>query len=439
MNRILLNVLAVLGSIAFLSGCEGSGTSTSATAQTGQLIDAAVANINYETETLSGVTDFQGNYLYEDGETVTFSIGSISFPPVVASGVVTPLDLAGSNDVENDFVVNIIRFLQTLDTDGDPSNGITISDEAKEAATVDIDFDVSKADFESNSEVIAVISQGGQDSAVSALISESAAIAHFESTLQAADITFGKFVGTWLVSSDNENDLLLFTFFDDGTYLHAEVDVDTTGTENPDEISGMEWGTYEVNELGEFYSETTYFDENGDTGLTDVITSTDASSRDGAVVEFSFSNNDQTLTFTITEYENGVAQTPVDTMTFSKVSDNGIQGTWLISGDNENELLLFVFLADNTYVHAEVDRDLSTAENPSEDNGLEWGNYSLNNQTNELTVTFDNGGETDFNGDTGLSDFVGTSGQIYVSVSGNKLTMTINEDGEEEDLIFKRH
>ncbi|MGY3569526.1 hypothetical protein [Vibrio paucivorans] len=447
MNKTLLSVL--LGGSVVLAGCggdsssssdsSGSGSSgSSTTAQTGQFIDAAVANINYETETLSGVTDENGNYQYEEGETVTFSIGSVTFPPVLASGVVTPLDIADSNDTEDDQVVNIIRFLQTLDTDGDPSNGITISDDVKTAATEDIDFDVSKTDFESDSEVLAVIAQGGQESTISTLIDESDALSHFEGSLNSFDITFGKFVGTWLISGDNENELLLFTFFEDGTYLHAEIDTDLENAENPDEINGMEWGEYEVNDLEEFFSETTYFDENGDTGLTDIITSDLTDSQDGATVVFSFSDDGLTLTFNITEYENEV-NVGTETMTFTKLTSNGIVGTWLIAGENENELLMFTFLDDGTYVHAEVDTDLSTADNPSEDNGLEWGSYELNSQTNEMIISFDSLG-TDLNGDTGLSDFADSSdNQLFVTVSGDVMTVRVVEGSDEETLTFYRH
>ncbi|MEZ8822913.1 hypothetical protein AB6E04_01045 [Vibrio amylolyticus] len=438
MNNYKFKTLVALSGAIILAGCNGSSSSTSATAQTGQFIDAAVANINYATETLSGVTDANGNYLYEAGETVTFSIGSITFPPVLASGVVTPLDIANSNDTEDDQVINIIRFLQTLDTDGDPSNGITISNDAKDAATVDIDFDVSKSVFESNSTVLGVIASGGQDSAPSALVSEASALSHFESTLQTAGITFGKFVGTWLVSGTNENELLMFTFFADGTYVHAEIDTDLQNAQNPNEVNGMEWGTYEVNTIGEFFSATTYFDENGDTGLTDVITSATASSTDGATITFGFSNNDQTLTFTIKEYVSG-SVTTTDTLVFTKLVDNGIVGTWSISGTNENELLMFTFLSDGTYVHTEVDTDLSTATNPNENNGVEWGKYSINAQTNEMTVSFDDASKTDLNGDTGLSDFVGNANnQVFATVSGDLLSLRIVESGSEETLTFKR-
>ncbi|WP_052771986.1 hypothetical protein [Vibrio mexicanus] len=435
-NKTIITSLLV----GVIAGCGSDSSSTTATtgSESGVFVDAAVANVNYRTETVSGVTDSEGKYTYNLGETVTFSIGSIEFPPVPASGVVTPLDLAGTNDTEDDQVINIIRLLQTLDTDGDPSNGITISDDAKDAATTDIDFDVDKASFAANQTVLSLISQGGQDSSVTELVSESAALAHFESTLSSVGVTFGKFVGTWLVSGTNENELLMFTFFADGTYVHAEIDTDPQNAENPDEISGMEWGKYSVNDLGEFYSDTTYFDQNGDTGLTDIIRTSDINSRDGGVLKFTFNSDATVLTFNITEYESG-SQTDTSTLTFNKLTGTGIIGTWLITGENENELLMFTFLNDGTYVHAEVDTDLSTATNPNENNGLEWGNYSLNAQTNELTVSFDNQNLTDLNGDVGLSDAVtNVITQMFATVNGDVLQLRVLEASSEQNLTFLR-
>ena len=93
-------------------------------------------NIGYRTETVEGVTNSLGEYNYIVGETVTFFIGDLVFPTVSASGVVTPLQLADTEDTSDPTVVNIIRLLQTLDVDGDPSNGIEISDTARFAVRV---------------------------------------------------------------------------------------------------------------------------------------------------------------------------------------------------------------------------------------------------------------------------------------------------------------
>ncbi len=94
--------------------------------RTGYLVDSPVENLGYRTATHSGRTDAQGKYLYEEGETVTFFICDLEFPPVPATGYITPFDMAGTTDITNSTVINIATFLQTLDQDGNADNGIFI-------------------------------------------------------------------------------------------------------------------------------------------------------------------------------------------------------------------------------------------------------------------------------------------------------------------------
>ncbi len=94
--------------------------------KSGYLVDSPVENLGYRTATHSGRTDAQGKYLYEEGETVTFFICDLEFPPVPATGYITPFDMAGTTDVTNSTVINIATFLQTLDQDGNADNGIFI-------------------------------------------------------------------------------------------------------------------------------------------------------------------------------------------------------------------------------------------------------------------------------------------------------------------------
>jgi len=94
---------------------------------------------------------------------------------------------------------------------------------------------------------------------------------------------------------------------------------------------------------------------------------------------------------------------------------------------------MIVFFDDGTYFHGEVDEDDDT-----EISGMELGTYAHDESTGLLTVTqtFDN------NGSTGLTDFVGVGApNIFVEVSGDTLTATIDENGDElidETIIFQR-
>ncbi len=113
--------------------------------------DSAVHNLLYTTETQSAFTNPNGEFYHLAGETVTFSIGDIVLPSSLISALMTPLNLAQSVDMEDPVVVNIARFLQTLDADTNPGNGIKIPNAAHTlAAGISINFNQSVADFESD-------------------------------------------------------------------------------------------------------------------------------------------------------------------------------------------------------------------------------------------------------------------------------------------------
>lgn len=133
-------VWSILGMILLVAaiGCSGLGSSVSSTpgVLTGVFIDGPVAGITYKTPTVGGMTDATGTFKYKEGEEVTFSIGRVVLGSAAGKPVLTPLDIAaGAKDTSDQRVVNISVLLQTLDQDGNPENGITIS--RKTASFVD--------------------------------------------------------------------------------------------------------------------------------------------------------------------------------------------------------------------------------------------------------------------------------------------------------------
>ena len=86
-----------------LFGCSSSsdGTGSSGTPITGVFIDSAVTGITYSTASQSGTTNTSGEFTYIDGESVTFSIGSLNLPSVAAKSVVTPVDMSATGNVDN--------------------------------------------------------------------------------------------------------------------------------------------------------------------------------------------------------------------------------------------------------------------------------------------------------------------------------------------------
>jgi hypothetical protein len=100
----------------------------------GTLVDAPVEGVGYESGALSGVTGSNGEFRYEVGNTVRFSIGDIALGrPVTGKAVITPLDLVENGTSDTPAVINIARLLQSLDSR--PGDGfITIPPEVRAAA-----------------------------------------------------------------------------------------------------------------------------------------------------------------------------------------------------------------------------------------------------------------------------------------------------------------
>jgi hypothetical protein len=145
---------------------------------TGIFLDSAVSGLNYKTTTQSGKTNELGEFSFQSDETITFSIGNIELPSTAASLYLTPLDLFQTTNINQIEVVNLLRLLQSLDSDGDASNGIEITETVHQlAANLELDF--SASDFDQQSAML--ISQSGAFNQI--LISASAAIEHFQLTL----------------------------------------------------------------------------------------------------------------------------------------------------------------------------------------------------------------------------------------------------------------
>lgn len=186
-KRLALASLAVatLGLTACGGGSNGSNDpgnpGNTTVSLTGVFIDSPVDGLRYVSKsaagvtTHSGATNAKGEFQYESGGSVTFSIGDITFPPVAAKSTLTPLDVAGTSDVHDTSVVNIARLLQSLDFDGDPSNGIKIGDAAHTAAAGMGGLDFASATFDSA--VTSLVANSGSTN--TALVDADSAINHF--------------------------------------------------------------------------------------------------------------------------------------------------------------------------------------------------------------------------------------------------------------------
>ena len=145
-NRLVFGT--ALGS-ALLGACGGGGGGGGS--PTGQFVDSLVSGLDYNTSGGSlGTTDADGRFSYGSGQSLTFFVGDIVLGVAPGAAILTPVDLiAGATDETNEEVINIARFLQTIDLDQDPDNGIEISDTVRQAAVGQtIDFTTDAVTFE---------------------------------------------------------------------------------------------------------------------------------------------------------------------------------------------------------------------------------------------------------------------------------------------------
>ncbi|WP_341675811.1 esterase-like activity of phytase family protein [Niveibacterium sp. SC-1] len=140
MNKKILATLLASVVAAGLTACGNDDDAAPAPAPTpqpqtvtGVLLDAAVQGVDYATPTGSGTTDTKGQFSCKEGEKISFSIGGITLGSVSCATTVTPQDLAAAAAIGEDAVINRLLFLQTLDQDGNPANGIQIPADVKAA------------------------------------------------------------------------------------------------------------------------------------------------------------------------------------------------------------------------------------------------------------------------------------------------------------------
>jgi hypothetical protein len=170
---------------------EETGNATVVVVASGTLVDAPVEGVRYESGALAGVTGSNGEFRYEVGNTVRFSIGDIALgQPVTGKAVITPLDLVENGTSETPAVINIARLLQSLDSQ--PGDGIiTIPAEVRAAAVRSnpavaaaiefMDFSDEPAFINAASQLVAVLAGDYPFTAV--LVDADQARAHLERSL----------------------------------------------------------------------------------------------------------------------------------------------------------------------------------------------------------------------------------------------------------------
>ena len=210
-SRRFALLLCALSPALMVTGCPDAVYCNNGVCH-GYYYDSLVSGLNYESRSEDGVThtgvtgedDDPGRFSYSEGDTVYFSLGDISLGRIVAKDRVTPFDLVdieeraiGGCEVDGVLpedtdafrrVVNLAVLFQTLDTNGDHTDGIEIRSEV--AALFEgssFELDQPRTTFQVDTELRAVLDEANSRD----LFSETRALVQPEDALRALYLGLG--------------------------------------------------------------------------------------------------------------------------------------------------------------------------------------------------------------------------------------------------------
>ena len=187
------------GAVTVTESNGGATTTTSSSV----LIDGVVEGVEYFTTSgMSGLTNQEGLFNYQDGDDITFKVGGVVLGTATAEDVTSGrtflqdiADVERSN-LSDDYLENMAVFLQSLDENHDSNDGIVITDDTR-LALQNVDFDLREANEEELQHLIEQI--GGQ------YVNEADAMKHVKDMLiQHADMTETDFDKSGLSVGDTD-------------------------------------------------------------------------------------------------------------------------------------------------------------------------------------------------------------------------------------------
>ncbi|WP_016956119.1 hypothetical protein [Catenovulum agarivorans] len=396
----------------------------------GVFVDSPVEGVYYETDSQSGMTDSDGGFYYYDGEYITFSVGDVELPEVMAMYEITPMDLVPSaTDVNDETVVNLLQFLQSLDSDGDPDNGIYI-DSAAHGEFSGMVLDFTAADFDTtfaaslaNLNLILVDAQDAIDHFVNG---------GYYPPMHSMDKGLD---GSWIFveTDDAGNDVgrHVLTFIEGNRYILSH---ETDDQEGNDQVAGsVEFAKYEIDEHGQFHVVQVIEASDGDGGLEN----------EGRPNEQFFSYNDmgqlELKMREAPELPDGQWDTDknnwgdYNVLTFENAfsSTNAMTGSWILQdmddsgmpvADSYHVITLF---GGGEYSVAHTMNQEAYGDDMAVAASSEWGSYTMDDNGFMINTP-----HVDLDGPGGLYDADNIDGNIQdISLTADG-SLEITEDGD---------
>jgi para-nitrobenzyl esterase len=190
MKKRSLTLALAAAAVAAITGCGGDG-GISSTAFTGALVDSGVQGVTYFCGGKTGVTGENGHFDCTTAP-VSFSLGTITLgtiDAITSDYLVFPQDIAGvDRNVTTGVVASMAILFQSLDSDGDPTNGITIAPETVallngQASTPLNIADYTPASMEALMGDVVAAAVAADPSSQLAVVPEAQALANLEETV----------------------------------------------------------------------------------------------------------------------------------------------------------------------------------------------------------------------------------------------------------------
>lgn len=392
-----LRPLALATAVSLLAACGGDNNSSSSASGTGTLTDAAIAGVSYRTSSgITGVTDAEGKFRYNPGDTVTFRLGSLVLGTIPTTGdeeTITPIQLVNAingltDQQKENMVTNLLVLLQSVDADGNPDNGIDIPATVATALTTavadtlaDSLKDTLPASFVADGDLLALADAAGESAYVP---TPAEALQHFENQF------LKQLAGTYSIRDNDSGDIIVFRFRPNGSYIMGEYGPTSYDGDVVVGSSGIEVGSIVWNPVTGEVSAEVGLDTNGEWGLSHPLeTEKIFFQMDGANLRVR-TEGGENETFVMTRIEN---------------RDGSVVGAW---ANNYGEfpahtvnVQQFVFFSDGVYMMLDPlgDTEIGPDDPSCGDPGIEVGNYSFSAGVLQATAILAEG-----NGCAGLHD-----------------------------------
>ena len=228
----------------------------------GHFIDSPVQGLNVITPTFNGVTDASGYFDYFPDETVTLSIGDYVLGSTVAAKKISPLDLFEMADTTNKEVGNMASLLQSLDSDGEPQSGISITPEVNDYLSAAMEqLELDSFDFTDSVQIGEIINTtidlaaAGDPPLTLVRVDVEEALEHLDKTLDS--VMFRKNVSKTPLLGSSKSKLNVMGVWFPALKANAAITYGESYPDNPEDYTDPEPVTIEYyDEEGNFIRDT---------------------------------------------------------------------------------------------------------------------------------------------------------------------------------------